>query len=104
MDGNFYDIQRLLNNRQKPDSFAAHFVQKFNTNTSRTNIRKYITFKVVNKLNPIGAMKTFTKQNCNLCIQECLTILKQLRDKCVTVMNKNLEIYGSCRHKTTFHR
>ena len=24
------------------------------------------------------------------------------RDKRVTVMNKNSEIYGACRHKTTF--
>ena len=25
-------------------------------------------------------------------------------DKRVTVMNKNSEIYGACRHKTTFRR
>ena len=49
-------------------------------------------------------MKTFTKTNCNLCIQERLTILKNLRDKRVTVMNKNSEIYGAFRHKTTFRR
>ena len=52
----------------------------------------------------IGAMKTSTKPNFNLCIQERLTILKKLRDKLVTVMNKNPEIYGACRHKTNFHR
>ena len=61
-------------------------------------------FKVLKQLNPIGAMKTFTKPNCNLCTKERLTILKKLRDKRVTVMNKNLDIYGACRHKTTFHR
>ena len=61
-------------------------------------------FKVIKQLNPIGAMKKFTKPNCNLCMQERLTILKKLCDKRVTVMNKNLEIYGACRHKTTFHR
>ena len=47
-------------------------------------------------------MQTFTKPNCNLFIEERLTILKNIRDKCVTIMNKNLEIYGACRHKTTF--
>ena len=52
-------------------------------------------FKVVKQLNLIGAMKTFTKPNCNLCMQEQLTILKKIRDKRVTVMNKNLDIYGS---------
>ena len=31
-------------------------------------------------------------------------ILKKLREKCVTIMNKNSEIYGACQHKTCFHR
>ena len=104
MDGHFSDLQRLLKSGQKSDSFADHFVQYFNTTTSHTDLRKYMTFKLVKQLNPIGAMKTFTKPDCNLCIQERLTILKKLCDKRVTFMNKNLEIYGVCRHKTTFHR
>ena len=70
---------------------------------SRTDIRNYMTFKVLKQLNPIGAMKTFTKPDYNLCIEERLTVLKKLREKRVTVMNKNLEIYAGCRHKTTFH-
>ena len=57
IDGNFYDLQRLLNNRQKSDSFYAHFEQHFNTTTSRTYLRKYTKFKVVKQLNPIGAIK-----------------------------------------------
>ena len=63
-----------------------------------------MTFKVVNQINLIGAIKNFTKPNYNLNMQEQLTILKKLRDKHVTVMNKNSEIYGACWHKTTFHR
>ena len=63
-----------------------------------------MTFKVLKQLNPIGAMKTFTKPNCNLCMQERLKILKMICDKRVTVMKKNLEIYGACRHKTCFRR
>ena len=104
MDGHFSDLQRLLKDGQKPDSFAAHFVQQFNSTTSRTELCKFMTFKVLKQLNPIGAMKSFTKPNCNLCMQEHLTILKILRDKRVTVMNKNSEIYGACRHKTCFHQ
>ena len=104
MDGNFSDLQLLLKNGQKSDSFAAHFVQHFNDTMSRTNSRKCITFKVAKQLNPIGTMKIFTKPNCNLCMQECLKILKMLREKRVTVMNKNSEIDGACRHKTTFDR
>ena len=76
MEGHFSDLQRLLKNGQKSDSFAAHFVQHFNTTTSHTDLRKYMTPKVVKQLNPIS----------------------------VTVMNNNSDIYGACRHKTTFHR
>ena len=104
MDGHFSDLLRLLKNRQKSDSFAAHFEQHFNTTTSRTDLRKYMTFKVVKQLSMIDAMKTFTEPNCNLCVEERLTILKKLRDKRVTIMNKNSEIYGAIRHKTCFHR
>ena len=104
MDGHFSDLQRLLKNGQRSDSFAAHFVHHFNTTTSRTDLSKYMNFKVVDQLNLIGTMKTFTTSNCNLCIEERLTILKKLRDKRVTIMNKNSEIYGACRNKTTFHR
>ena len=89
MDGHFTDPKFLLKNGQKSDSFAAHCVQHFNTTISRTDIRKYMTFKLVKQLNPIDAMKTFTKPKCNLCIQERLTILKNLREKRITVMNKN---------------
>ena len=104
MDVHFSDLLRLLKNGQKSDSFAAHFEQHFNTTTSHTELRKYMTFKVVKQLNPIREMKTFTKPNCKICMEEHLTILKKLLDKRATIMNKNSEIYGACRHKTTFHR
>ena len=61
-------------------------------------------FKVIKKINPIGATETFTKPNCNICMKERLTILKNLRDKRVTVTNKNLEMYRACQHKTNFHQ
>ena len=98
------EIILRTNSLQKSDSFAAHFVQHFNNTTSCTELRKCMTFKVIKQLNPIGAMKTFTKPNCKLCMQDRLMILKMLRDKRVTVMNKILEIYGACWHKTCFHR
>ena len=85
MDGHFSDLQLLLKNGQKPDSFAAHFVHHFNNTMSRTDLRKCMTFKVINHLNPIGAMKTFMKTNFNICMKERLTTLKNLRDKSVTV-------------------
>ena len=63
-----------------------------------------MTFKVVNKLNLIGAMKTFKKPNCNLCMEEHSKILKKICDKRVAVVNNNSEIYGACQHKTTFRK
>ena len=104
MGGHFSNLQRLLKTGHKSDSFSAHFVQHFKTTTSCTDLLKYMTFKLVNEIKPIGAMKTFTKPNCNLCVQERLMNLKQLCDKRVTFMNKHLGIYGAFRHKTTFHR
>ena len=41
MDDHFYDLQRLLKNGQKSDSFAAHFVHHFNNTTSRIDLRKF---------------------------------------------------------------
>ena len=69
MDGNFFYLLLLLKNGHKSDSFAAHFGQHFNSTMSRTDLRTYMKFKVVKQINPIGKMKTFTKPNCNLCME-----------------------------------
>ena len=103
IDGHFSDLLRLLKNG-KIRLISAHFEQHFNTTTPRTDLCKYMTFKVVKQLNPIGAMKKFTKPNCNLCMDERLIILENIRDKRVTIMNKNSDIYGACRHKTNFRQ
>ena len=54
MDGYFSDILRLLKNGKKPNSFAAHFEHHFNATTSCKDLRKYMVFKVVKQINPIG--------------------------------------------------
>ena len=63
MDGHFSDLLCLFKNRQKSDSFAAHFEQHFKAPMSHTYLRKYMTFKLLKQLNPIVAMKTMTKPN-----------------------------------------
>ena len=68
MNGHFYDILRLLTNTPKYGSFAAHFEQHFKYTTSRTDLHKFKKFKVVKEINPIGAIKVFTKPNCKLCM------------------------------------
>ena len=61
--GHFSDLLQLLKNGQNPDSFAAHLEQYFNATMSRTYLRKYTTFKVVNHPNAIGAMTFPMKTN-----------------------------------------
>ena len=63
IDGHFYDLLRLLKNRQESDLFTAQFEQYFNSATSHIYLCKYMTFKLVKQINLIGAMKTFTKPN-----------------------------------------
>ena len=103
MEGHFSDDQFLLKNGQKSDSFVAHFEQHFKYTTSRMDLHKCMMFKLVKQLSPIGPMKSFTKPNFNLCMEEILTILKNLCDKHVTLIKKSSDIYGTFRHKTTFH-
>ena len=76
MDGHFSDLLCLIKNGQKSDSCAAHFKEYFKSTMERTDLRKCVTFKVVNQINLFGAMEKNTKPNCNLCIEECLKILK----------------------------
>ena len=69
MDGHFSDLLRLFINGQKSDSFTTHFEQNFKSTMSRTDLRKCMAFRVLNNFNLIVAMKTFTKHNCNLCVE-----------------------------------
>ena len=103
INGHFSDLLHLLKNGQIPDSFSAHFEQHFKSTTSHTYLQKCMPLNSVKKLIPIGAIKKYTKPNCKICMEERLTILKKVRDKHVTVMNKNSEMYGDFWHKTTFH-
>ena len=63
MDGHFFNLLHLLKNRQKPDFFAAHFEQHFNSTVSHRDLRNLMVLKVANKIKPIGLIKIFTKPN-----------------------------------------
>ena len=54
----------------------AHYKQQFQSTTSHTDLHKFMTLNLVNQLNQIGAMESFTKPNYNLFIEKHLTILK----------------------------
>ena len=66
-----------------------HLHTVFKSTTPHIDLSKCVTFKVVKQLNPIGSIKTFTKHNCNIYMDERLAILKILRDKRITFMKKN---------------
>ena len=78
MHGHFSDLQRLLRNGQRSDSFASHLVHQFNNTTPHMDICTYMKFKVIMELNRIGMIKTFTKYDFNVCMQARLTILKNI--------------------------
>ena len=85
INGRFSTVQRLFKNGKKSDSFGAHFEQHFKYTMSCIDPRNRMKFKEVNQFNLIGAMKKFTEPNWNLCMEEHLTILKNLHYKTVTL-------------------
>ena len=48
-----------LSKMEKADSFVAHFEQHFKSTTSRTDLSKCKSFKLVKKFNNIASMKPF---------------------------------------------
>ena len=104
MTQHFGDVRRLISEGKKSDTFAAHFAQHFDDAPSPAELREIMDFSIVAEVNPIGAVKTFGKMCCSLCMEERLTIVKASKKKGVELVNRCSEIYGACRHRTRFHR
>ena len=104
MNAHFNDVQKLVQDGKLSDTFACHFAQHFSQKPSPQQQRNIMKFEVLSSVNPIGAMKTFGKPECTLCMKERLTILNFKRKRSILVMNACSEIYGTCCHKTRFHR
>ena len=102
MYSNLFVIQCLLKNWLKVFSFAAKYKQQYKFTTLFTDLFKWMKCMVVKQNYPIVSIKSFTKPNINLCIEERLTIKKGLRDKKITLTKANLEVYGAFRHKKQF--
>ena len=69
IDGQFSDVQHLLKNGQKSDSFSAHYRKRHKYTTSETDTSKFIMLEVVNQLNMNDTLKTFTKLKYSPCIK-----------------------------------
>ena len=61
MDGNFFDVQRIIKNVKKSDSFTTHYKKHFKPTLYCTDLHKCVALKVINQINPIGSMESFTK-------------------------------------------
>ena len=64
MDGHFSDVQHILKYGQKLDLYDVNYEQQFKPTTLLTDIWDCIPFKVVKHINPIRAIKSFTRSNC----------------------------------------
>jgi hypothetical protein len=98
---------KLVNKGEKSDSFANHFAGHFSgsdADATRPIVREMLKVEIVWKGNPIGCMKTFGSNSCNLCMKERLAILNMTRKNPKKLINSRNEICGACRHKTRFHR
>ena len=70
MDGHFSDLIHIFKNRQKSDSFAAHFEHHFKSTTSRKFLCKCMTFKVVYQINTVGEMKNVYKLTASYAVTQ----------------------------------
>ena len=110
------DTRKLINCNVQTDSFAKHFAkhleEKLKNGTLKkvrtSDVRDLVEVKVIWRGNPISCVKSYGKLNCQLCMNERIAILENIRkgkkiNKCISI-NSNSEIYGACRHRPKFHR
>ena len=75
---------------------------------SNKEVRDTMEMSVLWCGDPISCHKSFGKWSCCLCMKEQILILEEMRKskksgkKCL--INSASELYGSCRHRPSFHR
>ena len=68
-------------------------------------IRNLMMFEVLWTGNAIKTVNTFGTENCELCEKERLYLISEMLGKSHRkLINKTDEIFGTCRHKPSFHR
>ena len=117
MGQHFLETKNLANGNGKiSDTFAKHFashlkekMEKGELKKAKTcDVRDLVKMSILWEGNAISCNKSFGKISCQLCMNERIEILKQIKsDKKLGTnksINSNSEIYGSCRHRPKFHR
>ena len=103
-----YDVVCLYNDNTKSDSFASHFnehLKRQNLPTIKSkDVRPLLDVSIIKKTDPIIVSKKFGRDECQLCMNERIEITSRwLKSGVSKLINKNIEIYGACRHKACFH-
>ena len=109
MYGHFNDVISSIRGKQKSDTFTRHMVAHFGTINDKkiftaTQLRPYVSTRVIWQGNYISCNKSFSTLRCTLCMQECLDILKLSNHNPTKLMKSRSEMYGACRHVVHFHR
>ena len=114
MTQHFAETRNLVSAGKTSDSFAKHFASvcldenKGKKKVSNKDVRELVEMSILWYGNPISCHKSFGKLSCRLCMKERILILEEMR-KCKEsgkkyLINSASELYGSCRHRPSFHR
>ena len=100
------DAVKLKNRGIHSDSFSNHFVKFFKKKKviRAKDARDIINIRTMWELDQIRVSKKFGSHECQLCMDERILIAKAKLFKPSLYLNKNMEIFGSFRHKAKIHR
>ena len=110
MNGHFTEVQTLIRQRKREDSFSLHFARhilhksKDPMKTKVGDIRSTTSIEILHQLNPISCKKTFKKYHCTLYMTESMKIVEYMKKDSIKCMNSCSELYGACRHISRFYR
>lgn len=103
MKQNYEDVGKFFRKGTQTDTFAKHFVGHFESVPAANDVHQKCEMKILQRINPFGFVKRVRSHKCQLCLTERYWLIKS-RMKGDKLRNANSEIYGACRHQSSFHR
>ena len=111
MTDHLNQTQALANGQSSlQDTFADHFAEHLKVcqagvpQITSQHAKHLINVDVLWSDNPLLLSKTFWRQNCKLCMEERIQILKCQKKHPGKCLNSNYELMLGCRHYPRFHR
>ena len=77
MEQHFQDVAQKVQRDKNSNTFAAHFAHHFDQKPTLQQCREIMKFEILSKVNPIGSMKTWSKDSCTLRMKERLEIVSR---------------------------